>query len=100
MCQLFQDWGIDMQAKVWIDSSAALGAIHRKGNGRLRHVRVGMHWIQERVEEGGLEVAKVKGKENPADLMTKHLTKGVMEGHLEGLKQELGGGRAGASLKL
>ena len=27
--------------------------VNRRGNGKLRHVRVGMLWTQERVEEGG-----------------------------------------------
>ena len=100
MCQLAKDWGRDLKAKIWVDSAAALGIVNRRGNGKLRHVRVGMLWIQERVEDGDLEVAKVKGTENPADLMTKHLSKAVITTHLGGLRQEVQGGRADASLKV
>ncbi len=73
LIQLAHDWGVDAEARVFVDSSAAVGVVHRKGNGKLRHVKVGMLWIQEKVEDGEMEVLKVKGDENPADLMTKHL---------------------------
>ena len=100
ICQMAHDWGWEMKARVWVDSAAALGVINRKGNGKLRHVRVGMLWIQEMVEEGELKVDKVKGEENPADLMTKYLTKGVSDAHLVRLRQEVVQGRAEMSLKI
>ena len=100
ICQLASDWGIELNAKVWIDSSAALGVVGRKGNGKLRHVRVGMLWIQEKVEEGELEVRKVLGEDNPADLMTKYLTRKVMDHHMGNISQEEADGRAKLSLKL
>ena len=100
MCQLASDRGIELSAKVWIDSSAALGVVGRKGNGKLRHVRVGMLWIQEKVEEGELEVRKVLGENNPADLMTKYLTRKVMDHHMGAINQEEADGRLKLSLKL
>ena len=100
MCQLASDWGIELGAKVWIDSSAALGVVGRKGNGKLRHVRVGMLWIQEKVEEGELEVRKVPGEDNPADLMTKYLTRKVMDHHMGAINQVEVEGRAKMSLKI
>ena len=100
MCQLMADWGQELRAKVWVDSAAALGIVHRRGNGKLRHVRVGMLWIQEKVEEGELEVDKVLGAENPADLMTKHLGRQVIDKHMLSLEQETREGRAGMSLKI
>ena len=70
--QLLADWGLEKEARVYVDSAAAIGITQRKGNGKLRHVKVGMLWIQEKVEEGELQVVKVLGTENPADAMTKH----------------------------
>ena len=58
---------------IYGDSSAALAVSNRKGCGKLRHIRVGQLWIQERVSEGELQITKVKGTENPADLLTKHV---------------------------
>ena len=52
--------GWKTEARVFVDSSAAVGIVNRKGNRKLRHVKVGMLWIQERVEDGELEVLKIK----------------------------------------
>ena len=58
---------------VHVDSSAAIGMVSRRGSGKLRHIKVGHLWIQEMAEEGEVQVRKVLGDSNPADLMTKHL---------------------------
>ena len=97
---LLEDVGLTLPARVRTDSSAAIGVVNRKGCGKLRHVRVGMLWIQERVETGDLEVAKVLGTENPADLMTKHMGTKLMEAHVRGLRQEIKYVRADAGLKV
>ena len=99
LAQLLEDWGVEMEARVYVDSSAAIGIVQRKGNGKMRHVRVGMLWIQERVEDGDLAVTKVDGKENPADAMTKHLPAKTMDGLLDRMRQERRDGRASHSLE-
>ena len=95
-----QGLGMELRAKVWVDSSAALGVAARRGNGKLRHVRVGMLWIQEKLEEGELEMAKVKGEENPADLMTKNLGRRIIDKHMEMMRQQQTEGRADLSLRI
>ena len=66
------DMGVDMDARVHIDSSAALGITSRKGLGKLRHVRVQTLWVQDKLKEKELLLAKVLGEENVADLFTKN----------------------------
>jgi hypothetical protein len=39
----------------------------------MRHIEVKELWLQREVGEGRVRVRKVKGEENPADLMTKIL---------------------------
>ena len=73
LCQLSADWGWEVKGKIFTDSSAAIGTASRRGNGKMRHVRVGMLWIQEQVEEGSIGIQKVRGEENPADVLTKNL---------------------------
>ena len=73
LTQLAESWGITMQTHVRTDSSAALAVCHRKGNGKLRHVRIGHLWVQEAAEEGRIYYDKIKGEINPADLLTKGL---------------------------
>ena len=77
-----------------VDSSAAIGAANRRGNGKLRHVRVGDLWIQERVEEGELQLQKVKGEDNPADAMTKNVGREKLEKFVAMSNQEFRRGRA------
>ena len=98
MSQLLHDWGYEVDGQVFVDSSAALGIVKRKGNGKMRHVRVGMLWIQEAAEEGHLEYKKVLGTLNPADLMTKALSWAVIERHLEYIGHEIAKGVAQTGL--
>ena len=98
--QLLEDWGIRREARVYVDSSAAIGVVHRRGNGKLRHVRVGLLWIQERVEAGELHVTKILGTENPADAMTKHLPGKKIIGLMEKISQEGRVGRSEMSLRI
>ena len=98
--QLAYDWGMEVEGRLYVDSEAAIGVVSRRGNGRLRHVRVGMLWIQERVEDGIISVRKVLGTENPADAMTKYLPASKMNQYMEVMSQVYKGGRADTSLKV
>ena len=89
-----------MAGEILVDSSAAIGRVHRKGNGKLRHVRVGMLWIQEQVEEGEIKVKKVKGDDNPADLFTKNLAETKVAKFMDMIGELYIEGRAEAGLKL
>ena len=72
---MLKDFGMDSSGVVYADSSAALAITKRKGAGKLRHININCSWIQERVEEKQLELRKVLGTNNPADMMTKHLAR-------------------------
>lgn len=43
--QMAAGWGLDMTRSLYVDSSTLLAVDGRKGDGRLRHVRVGDLWI-------------------------------------------------------
>ena len=98
--QLAADWGIKMEGKLFVDSNAAIGVVHRKGNGKLRHVKVGSLWIQERVEEKEVEVRKVRGESNPADLLTKNVNQEKVERFCGLTNQERVTGRADKGLRI
>ena len=61
----------DVGGEVFVDSSAALAVVHRKGTGKLRHVRVGQLWVQQTAEEETVGCKKIHGKKSPADICTK-----------------------------
>ena len=66
-----RDLGWSMPIRVHIDSSAAKSASSRLGLGKLRHVDVKHLWIQESVAAGRISLHKIRGDENPADVLTK-----------------------------
>ena len=70
---IMSDFGIDMPVRLWTDSSAALGIAKSSGLGRIRHLDTHTLWLQEKVRTKAVEVRKIKGEENPADLFTKFL---------------------------
>ena len=98
--QLMADWGVKVDGEVWVDSSAAIGTMTRRGNGKLRHVRVVTPWIQERIEDGDLTVKKVRGEDNPADLCTKHVNERLAMKFMDHLEFGYKEGRAKKGLVL
>ena len=94
MAQLMEGFGRQVQVEVYEDSSAALAIVARRGNGKLRHVRVGELWIQEVAHDGAIAYKKVAGSTNAADLMTKHVAATLATNHLETMSMKVEGGRA------
>jgi hypothetical protein len=70
---LLEDLGYRLPLRVWTDSSATMGICGRQGLGKLRHIDTQCLWIQQRVRDGTIELRKVRGDSNPADLFTKHI---------------------------
>ncbi len=82
---MLRDLGMQVSITLYTDRSAARGIIHRAGLGKLRHLETGYLWLQSAVKAKKLQVRKVLGTENPADLLTKHLASADMWRHLEKL---------------
>jgi len=70
---MLKDFGVEVAIRVNTDASAAKGMANRKGLGKVRHIEVNQLWIQDRVAKGDIEIRKVNGKENIADILTKHV---------------------------
>ena len=69
---LLRDLGVQAPLRVWTDSSAAIGICSRQGLGKLRHLDAHTLWIQQAVRLGRIDLRKVDGESNPADILTKH----------------------------
>jgi hypothetical protein len=63
-------------------------------------VRVGKLWIQQVQEDGDLRYRKVKGTQNPADMITKYLASSEVNKYLEILGIDTRTGRADSSLEI
>ena len=70
---LLEDLGHVIPVRVWTDSSATIGICTRQGLGKLRHIDTNCLWVQQKVRDGSVELRKVRGEVNPADVFTKHL---------------------------
>ena len=97
MLSMLRDLGVHVRGEVLGDASAALGIIHRKGLGRTRHIDTGLLWIQQTAAEKRLAYSKVLGTDNPADLMTKYLSREVIDRHCSTLGVRHEGGRAASA---
>jgi hypothetical protein len=91
---LVRDFSRNCALRVHVDSSAAIGICRRTGVGKVRHLDTRLLWVQELVRDGTIEVIKVAGTENPADLMTKHLAADLISAHLTRLDCFVREGRA------
>ena len=69
---LLRDLGVGAPLRVWTDSTAAIGICTRQGLGKLRHLDTHTLWIQQAVRTNRVDLKKVLGEKNPADLLTKH----------------------------
>ena len=97
--QMVAGLGRTTDGEVFVDSSAALGVVNRKGNGKLRHIRVGQLWVQQMAEDEVIAYKKVNGKQNPADLCTKNLTQGIIDHGIAKVEMEIRAGRAEMGLE-
>ena len=86
--------------RVWTDSSAALGICSRRGLGKLRHLDTHTLWIQQAVRSKDVDLRKVPGEANPADIFTKHsLTREKLMELTKLFASEYRGGRAESAAK-
>ena len=74
------------------------GDSERKGCGTLRHINVGLLWVQEKKPRDIIEFKKLEGQVNPADLMAKHVGPATLSDPCRIFNTALGQGRAKASL--
>ena len=68
---LLADLGVPWVPTMWTDSSASIGMCSRQGIGKVRRMDAQAMWIQQRVRSGDLDLRKVAGEHNPADILTK-----------------------------
>ena len=98
---MMEDLGQSMEVRVWTDSTATMGICGRRGLGKLRHIDTQCLWIQQKVRSKAIELRKIRGELNPADLFTKHLLgEDKVKSLVTLLECEFKGGRAATAPKL
>ena len=100
MISIAKDLGIALDGEVWGDASAALGIMKRRGVGKTRHIDIGLLLIQEVAAEKRLRFGEVLGRDNPADLFTKHRDWHTIHRHCGRVSTTVDDGRAETAPKL
>jgi hypothetical protein len=90
---LLRDMGIHAEVHMYTDSSAAKGIASRRGLGKVRHIEVNQLWLQDQVLSGKITLTKIAGTDNCADILTKHASAKILEGHLRRLDHRIREGR-------
>ena len=78
---LLADLAVDLEIKVFTDATTGKAMATRRGLGKVRHIAVNELWLQEKMHDGNIKVMNIKNTFNPADLMTKHLSKSIDRSH-------------------
>ena len=80
-----KDYGECLGVRVVADATAGMGIANRLGLGRVRHLHTQYLWVQQKVKEKVLQIAKISGHSNTADLGTKYLDRENFERHRRAL---------------
>ena len=98
---LAKDLGFHLKVNILTDATAAIGICRRRGLGKIRHLHVSDLWVQDRLKKGDFTLTKVAGADNPADLLTKHVSKDLMLKHIEAMsiRSEVGQASGAATLQ-
>ena len=79
MMSVANDLHVPFNGHLHSDSSAAIGISQRRGLGKVKHMHTQYLWVQERIRNKEFELHKVPTDKNRADLMTKCLTRPVID---------------------
>ena len=99
LVNMAKDLGRTLDPTLRVDASAAIGIASRRGVGKVRHLDVRTLWLQRLITDKLMKIAKTPGKENCADLGTKHLGRVEMWKHLNFLGFKKLAGRSSLSLR-
>jgi hypothetical protein len=73
MCEEWHLSKASQTSNLYADASAALSIAKRQGAGKMRHINVKSLWLQEKSLQAILKYNKIRGEDNPADGLTKHV---------------------------
>ena len=95
-----KDLGAMMKARMRYDATAGAGIASRRGVGKIRHLHTPCLWLQKHVQDKHIELMKVDGLKNVADVGTKHLDAKAMWKCINGMGVENREGESKLALKV
>ena len=82
---ILEDLGYPVENVIETDSSSGKSIALRRGLGRVRHLDVRALWLQQLVAARAVQIQKIPGAENRADVGTKLLDAKTLRRHLHSL---------------
>ena len=101
MSSLLKDFGVeDIQVRLHVDASAAIGMVERRGLSKARHIDVDILWIQGQQARRLMPLRKIAGTKNVSDMTTNNVPHATMATYLRMMKMEHRAGRANVAQAL
>ena len=69
------------------------GIASRRGLRKARHIEVNQLWLEDQAHSGKIALNQIAGTDNCADILTKHASAKILEGHLRRLDHRIREGR-------
>ena len=91
---------MECPCSLYADVSAALSIAKGQGARKMRHINVRTLWLQEKAVQEVLKYQKIRGEDNPADVLTKHVRQELAQQYARATHRRLGSDRASISLKI
>ena len=67
------------RTRLFSDATAAIGIARRKGLGKIRHLDTTDLWVQDKIRSKTIQLEKVLGTENIADILTKYVDRSTLD---------------------
>ena len=96
---LSKDLGLKVDLRLAGDATASSTSHDRRGAGRVRHIEVGTLWLQRLVVERIITLLREPGKDNVADLGTKHVDATTLNRFIDKLGYVKVDGRSSLALR-
>ena len=91
---MLNDMGLKKdRLKIKTDASVAKSLAAKRGLGGIKHIEVNQLWLQEKVNNGDIEIEKVRTDVNLADALTKFKEQASITYHMKETRQQIKSGR-------
>jgi histone deacetylase 1/2 len=71
--------GHPVKVNMHIDSKACIDHLRKLGLGKLKHIQIRSHYLQQLIRDKQIYIFKIAGEQNVSDLLTKSVTSKVLQ---------------------
>ena len=83
LCRIMADFGVVTKIVAHLDSTAAIGIVHRRGCDKTRHIKVQHLWIQDTVKRKNISIENHGAIGYPTDMLMKGLKRETLDEHVQ-----------------